>query len=157
MMEIYEGGIQNCSYRPISPTYSEVFSSSDHNANRRPNRGEPNSTFHAPNGDTRTFGPDRKPHRDYDHDDHGHLETHPQDENGGHYHDWDWSNPEKPRQGPYVPNFGKYILGGALILGCVVGIIVLVADDVSIAGACNDWLLIPLSSGIEKGMVMIFG
>ncbi len=98
------------------PNREYVLSSSksSHDLNRRPNSGEPGSTVVMPNGDRRTFGPDRKPSLDYDHDDHDKPNEHPHDEYGGHYHDWDWSLP-KPRQGPRLIDF-EDVLGEGLTL-----------------------------------------
>ena len=121
-------------------------------SNRRPYQGEPGSTYRAPNGDTRTYGPDGKPSRDYDHDDHGYPKTHPHDENGGHSHDW-----ENGVRGPAYSTVLESIAGVALVAACVIGIAAVAADDVTLIGIADDFLFYPLGTGIEKGLVMIFG
>ncbi len=42
----------------FSSTKQSSLVASSHDVNRRPYRGEPGSTYTAPNGDTRTYGPD---------------------------------------------------------------------------------------------------
>ena len=121
-------------------------------SNRRPYQGEPGSTYRAPNGDTRTYGPDGKPSRDYDHDDHGYQKTHPHDENGGHSHDW-----ENGVRGPAYSTVLESIAGVALVAACVIGIAAVAADDATLIGIADDFLFYPLGTGIEKGLVMIFG
>ena len=130
-------------------------SQSSHDVNARPNTGEPGSTYTAPNGDTRTYGPDGRPSHDYDHNDHGRPDKHPHDNNGGHHHDWDWSKP-KPR-GPAYSEIADPIIGGITVGVCMVGIIILVADDVTVAGIADDYLLMPLGVGLTDGLIKIFG
>ena len=127
------------------------------NNNKRPNTGNPNSTYKAPNGDKRTYDSDGKPKQDYDHSDHGYPDKHPHDENGGHYHDWDWSDNkpwagDSPRGPAYVP-----IVGIVTVVACVVGIVIIAADDVTGIGVADDVLLPPLGAGIAEGIVMIMG
>lgn len=66
------------------PKKTNVVGSSSHDVNRRPYTGEPGSTYEAPNGDKRTYGPDGRPKHDYDHNDHGRPDKHPHDSTGGH-------------------------------------------------------------------------
>lgn len=137
----------------VKSVVSNVFSAET--SNRRPNTGEPGSTYKAPNGDTRTYGPDRRPQHDYDHGDHGQPDKHPHDENGGHHHDWDWSK-EPPRGKPYVISW-EPAAGAALITVSMVGMVAVAADDVTGIGVADDFLLGPLSGGVAQGLILIFG
>lgn len=40
---------------------------------------------------------------------------------------------------------------------CVIGIAAVAADDATLIGIADDFLFYPLGTGIEKGLVMIFG
>ena len=145
------------SKRSTLPKHNNVVSTStksSHDANRRPNEGAPGSTYRAPNGDTRTYGPDGRPQYDYDHDDHGYPETHPHDENGGHSHDWDWTNPQKPRGDAYASVFATAV-GVAVVAVCVIGVIIVAADDTTVMGVLDDFLFFPLCKGSEEGLVLI--
>ena len=139
--------------KAIASTKSSTGKSS-HDANRRPNTGEPGSTFHAPNGDTRTFGPNRKPKQDYDHDDHGHPESHPHDKNGGHYHDWE-NGVRGPAYVDWEPSVGDFVVGGLLIISCGVGIVLITIDDASVVGVFDNFLYGPLGVGINEGIALI--
>jgi RHS repeat-associated protein len=121
--------------------------------NKRPYVGEPGSTYEAPNGDKRTCGPDGKPLRDYDHNNHGNPKNHPSDENGGHYHDWDWDN-EIPRGDPYVIE-SNTVEGIIVVATSIIGIAVVLADDITGVGTANDFLLGPLGGGLAKGIAML--
>ena len=138
----------------IKPTTAAA--SSSHDDNRRPNKGSPGSTYHAPNGDSRTYGPDGRPQRDYDHDDHGQPDKHPHDENGGHFHDWDWSNKKNPR-GPAYVNMSDILVGVGLVSVCAIGLLFVAADDLTGIGVADDFLFGPLSAGVGKGLLLIFG
>ena len=129
-----------------------IMCETEHDANRRPNTGKPGSTYRAPNGDTRTYGPDGNPEHDYDHSDHGRPDKHPSDSNGGHNHDW-----ENGKRGPAYVDAIEPILGVTLVTVCVIGTVVIVADNATGIGLIDDLLLVPLSAGIEEGIVMIFG
>ena len=146
--------VDNSIVGPVLPYGYIQFSQKSHEDNRRPNTGTPGSTWKAPNGDKRTFGPDGRPKQDYDHDDHGFPESHPHDENGGHYHDWDWSkNP--PRGKAYVikPN---PVAGVVLVTLCVIGIVIVAADAIGV-GVADNFLFEPLGVGIGEGLIMISG
>ena len=119
--------------------------------NRRPNRGKPGSTYIAPNGDKRTYGQDGNPIRDWDHDDHGAPNKHPHDSNGGHNHDW-----VNGKRGPAYESI-EPIVGTALIAICVIGVVVVAADDLTGVGVADDFLFVPLGTGIGNGIIMIFG
>ena len=74
------------------------------------------------------------------------TKNHPHDENGGHYHDWDWSR-NSPRGDPYVPNsndMSMIIVGVAIMFVCVVVIAIVIADDSTGVGVVDDWTLVPL-------------
>ena len=123
-----------------------------HDQNHRPYKGEPGSTFTAPNGDTRTYGPDGKPQHDYDHDDHGAPSKHPHDSNGGHHHDWTGGK----RGAPYAADL-KPVAGVALVTICVIGIVIVAADDATGIGIADDFLFCPLGAGIGEGFLLIAG
>lgn len=131
---------------------SNVVNASSHDDNRRPYTGKPGSTYTAPNGDSRTYGPDGTPEHDYDHDDHGRPDKHPHDSNGGHNHDW-----ENGVRGPAYSIGWEPIAGAALVTVCVIGIVVVAADDATGIGVADDFLFGPLGAGVEKGLIMIFG
>ena len=131
---------------------SNVVNASSHDANRRPYTGDPGSTYTAPNGDSRTYGQDGNPKRDYDHDDHGRPDKHPHDSNGGHNHDW-----ENGIRGPAYSIGWKPIVGAALVTACVIGMVVVAADDATGFGVADDFLFGPLGAGVGEGFIMIFG
>ena len=136
----------------FSSTKQSSLVASSHDVNRRPYRGEPGSTYTAPNGDTRTYGPDGTPKHDYDHNDHGRPDKHPRDANGGHNHDW-----ENGVRGPAYSINWKPILGIALVTVCIIGLAVVIADDFTGIGVADDFLYGPLGTGVGKGIIMIFG
>ena len=135
-----------------SSKQSNVVNASSHDANRRPYTGEPGSTYTAPNGDSRTYGPDGTPEHDYDHDDHGRPDKHPHDPNGGHNHDW-----ENGVRGPAYSIGWEPIAGAVLVTVCVIGFVVVAADDATGIGIADDFLFGPLGAGVGKGLIMIFG
>ena len=131
---------------------STITYSSSHNENRRPNTGEPGSTYVAPNGDKRTYGPDGKPEHDYDHDDHGRPDSHPHDKDGGHEHNWE----NGVRGKPYTTNVGNVFLGTAIVFLSTAGVVALVADDVTGIGAADDMFLPELIASIIEGVNLVF-
>ena len=142
--------------KSVFSTSRNVAKASSHDSNRRPNKGVPGTTYRAPNGDTRTYGPDGKPQRDYDHDDHGQPDKHPHDENGGHSHDWDWKNKQHPR-GPAYAKSLDVLVGVGVVSICAIGIVIVAADDLTGIGIADDFLLAPLSTGLGQGLILIFG
>ena len=146
--------------KKIAKTISQVAKSfvkesyylSNTTPNRRPNTGKPGSTYTAPNGDKRTYGPDGKPTKDWDHDDHGAPNKHPHDSEGGHTHDW-----ENGIRGPAHIEQIQPVLGVALVTVCTVGMAFVVANDATVIGFIDDFLIGPLGTGIGSGMIMIFG
>ena len=134
-----------------SSKQSNVVNASSHDANRRPYTGEPGSTYTAPNGDSRTYGPDGTPEHNYDHDDHRRPDKHPHDSNGGHNHDW-----ENGVRGPAYSIGWEPIAGVALVTVCAIGIVVVAADDVTGIGVADDFLFEPLGAGVGEGLILIF-
>jgi len=134
----------------MNPVGANIVNSS-HEDNRRPNTGEPGSTYVAPNGDTRTYGPDGKPEHDYDHNDHGRPDKHPHDPNGGHHHDW-----ENGIRGPAYESNDSVFLGVALVTVSAVAIAILAADDLTLVGIADDVAIGPLVVGIGEGVNIIF-
>ena len=134
-----------------SSKQSNVVNASSHDANRRPYTGEPGSNYTAPNGDSRTYGPDGTPEHNYDHDDHRRPDKHPHDSNGGHNHDW-----ENGVRGPAYSIGWEPIAGVALVTVCAIGIVVVAADDVTGIGVADDFLFEPLGAGVGEGLILIF-
>ncbi len=130
---------------------SNIVMASSHDINRRPYKGEPGSTYTAPNGDSRTYGSDGTPKHDYDHNDHGYPDKHPHDLNGGHNHDW-----ENGVRGPAYSRNWEPIVGTALVTVCVIGIVVVAADDVTGIGVADNVLFGPLGTGVGEGLILIF-
>ena len=126
--------------------------SGNHPESYRPNEGKPDSTYTAPNGDKRTYGPDGKPQTDYDHDDHNKPEKHPHDESGGHSHDW----VDGKRGAPYTIDW-KVIGGIGLVVVVIVAGVVLALDDATGVGAFDDFLFASLAGLFTKGLTMAFG
>lgn len=141
--------------KSVASSISNAFNLSKSASNRRPNSGDPGSTYTAPNGDTRTYGPDGDPAHDWDHDDHGQPDNHPHDSNGGHNHDWDWS--KTPPRGPAYADATELIMGIAIVAVCVIGIAAVAADDATGIGVADDFLFGPLGVGVGDGLIMIFG
>ena len=149
--------VNNNIIQPVKKSFStsepsSVASTSSHNANRRPYTGEPGSTYTAPNGDSRTYGEDGYPVHDYDHDDHERPDKHPHDSNGGHNHDW-----KDGVRGPAYSVGWEPVAGAALVTVCVIGIVVVAADDATGIGVADDFLFGPLGAGVGEGLILIFG
>ena len=149
--------VNNKIIQPVKRVFSSlkqrnIVNSSSHNTNRRPYTGEPGSTYTAPNGDWRRYGPDGKPEQDYDHDDHGFPDKHPHDENGGHYHDW-----SNGKHGDAYAISLEKMFGGIIVVGSLIGMAIIAADDVTGIGVADDALFGPLSGSFSKGIIMIFG
>lgn len=143
--------------------YYQANKQKEHNANRRPNTGIPNSSWKAPNGDWRTFDSKGRPKLDYDHNDHSDPNGHPHDAKGGHYHDWDWTRSRgKERGDPYIPEAPDAfdwtpLAGVGLILLAGLGTVWVVANNATIIGFLDDSLLVPLTALFTKGTEMAFG
>lgn len=135
--------------KAFAASKSNIVLSSSHDANRRPYNGKPGSKYQAPNGDSRTYGPDSTPEQDYDHDDHGNPKNHPHDKNGGHYHDW-----ENGKRGPAHLIKWEPVVGAALVVICAIGIVAVAADDLSGIGIADNFLFGPLSTDVAKGIIL---
>ena len=149
--------VNNNIIQPVKNFFSSlkqgnVVNASSRDANRRPYTGKPGSTYRAPNGDSRTYGPDGTPEHDYDHDDHGRPDKHPHDPNGGHNHDW-----KNGVRGPAYSIGWEPIAGVALVTVCVIGIVIVAADDATGIGVSDDFLFGPLGAGVREGLILIFG
>ena len=121
-----------------------------HEANRRPNTGEPNSEFNAPNGDKRYYNEDGKPMLDYDHDDHNDPSNHPHDEDGGHWHRWENGvRSNNPTPHPIVG--AGMVIGGGLLLTLIY------ADDLTGVGMADNAYADQVIIWIEQGWKAIFG
>ena len=136
----------------VGGNVKDIIQASSHDVNRRPYTGKPGSTYKAPNGDSRTYGPDGTPEHDYDHDDHGRPDKHPHDSNGGHNHDW-----KNGVRGPSYSIGLEPIAGVALVTVCIIGIVVVAADDATGIGVADDFLFGPLGAGVGEGLILIFG
>lgn len=55
-----------------------------------------------------------------------------------------------------VPIDSEPLLGMALVVVCIIGIVAVAADALTGAGIADNGLFGPLSAGIGKGLVMIF-
>lgn len=89
---------------------------------------------------------------DYDHNAPGRPDKHPHDPNGGHNHDW-----EDGVRGPAYTIEWEPIVGAVLVTICVIGIVVIAADDVTGVGVADDFLFGPLGAGVGEGLILIFG
>lgn len=116
-----------------------------------PTTGKPNSTdpLYNPDGtirQERTYGPDGRAKKDTDY--YGHPELGP-----SHKHEWDWDK-VPPRQ-PAKPSTSAILAAGAAFF-CVVGIIWVVANDVTGIGIADDGLLGPLGAGLTGSISMLY-
>lgn len=89
---------------------------------------------------------------DYDHNAPGRPYKHPHDPNGGHNHDW-----EDGVRGPAYTIEWEPIVGAVLVTICVIGFVVIAADDVTGGGVADDFLFGPLGAGVGEGLILIFG
>ena len=119
-----------------------------HEANRRPNTGDSNSEFDAPNGDKRFYDEDGKPYLDYDHDDHNDPDNHPHDENGGHWHRWSNGKREKGSSSPF--------LGALKVIGGVLLIAAIYADDLTGIGEADNAYADQVIIWIKDGWDLLF-
>ena len=71
---------------------------------------------------------------------------------GGHNHDW-----KNGVRGPAYSIGWKPIAGVALVTVCVIGIVVVAANDVTGFGVADDFLFGPLGAGVREGLILIFG
>jgi len=122
-----------------------------------PITGDPGSDRILPNPDgtpkqKRWYGPDGNVVRDRDY-------NHPGDMPFPHDHEWE--NGERGKD--HLPPDPSYkmdwdtALGVGLVTVCVIGIIIVAADDTTGVGVLDDFLFGPLGAGVGKGLTMIFG
>ena len=150
VMDLLEGEEEPIKITVIVGDYGGMTKQQWHEANRRPNTGEPNSEYNAPNGDKRFYGEDGKPYLDYDHDDHDQPGKHPHDANGGHWHVWtDEGRSKEPTDHPII-GAGK-ILGGSLLL------VAIIADDLTGIGEADNIYVDKVIIWIEEGWTAVFG
>ena len=122
-----------------------------------PKSGEPDSSQTLPNPDgsikqKRWYGPDGQAVRDRDYNHSGDMPF-------PHDHEWKDGVRQKDHQPP-SPDYEislEPVLGAGLIVICVVGIVVVAADDMTGIGIADNYLYGPLGAGIGKGIIMIFG
>ncbi len=121
-----------------------------YNSSKRPMKGDPGSTWTGSDGSNRTFGSDGTPLRDYDPTDHGNPKKHPHDENGGHFHDW-----SNGKRGPAYVISWDAIAGTGLIVACGIGVAYVTANNITGVGVVDDFLLGPISFGLNKGLGLL--
>lgn len=122
-----------------------------------PSKGNPGSSQTLPNPDgtpkqRRWYGPDGNPVRDRDY-------NHPGDMPFPHDHRWENGKRGKEHLPPdpsYQINW-EPVIGAGLVTICVVGIIVVAADDATGIGVVDDFLYGPLGAGVGEGLILIFG
>ncbi len=117
-----------------------------------PKTGDPNSSQTKLNPDgtpkqKRWYGPDGNPIRDRDYNHNGDVPF-------PHDHEWkdgkrgkDHLNPSPEYEFSFDP-----VIGVGLIVICALTIVIVAADDLTLIGAANNFLLAPLSVGISKGL-----
>ena len=126
-------------------------------SNSLPSKGEPGSSQTLPNPDgtpkqKRWYGPDGNPERDRDYNHQGNMPF---------PHDHGWENGERGKD--HLPPDPSYkinwepVIGVGLVAICVMGIIVVAADDATGIGVADDFLFGPLGAGVGEGLIMIFG
>ena len=124
-----------------------------------PLTGEPNSTLPVYDNDgnltqEREYGPDGRAKRDIDY---GHAGHHP-NLPSPHYHDWNWDTGVPTRGDAYAPfDWGQAALGTGLVVVCVIGIILVAADDATGVGVADNFLYGPLGVGVSQGLSMVGG
>lgn len=141
----------------VSQAKSAVLSNTTVVYNGLPRTGEPGSSRTLPNPDgtpkqKRWYGPDGNAERDRDYNHSGNVPF---------PHDHVWENGKRGKEHlPPSPEFEfslKSIIGGIVVTACVVGMLFIAANDLTGVGVVDDFLFAPLSVGISKGLIMIFG
>ena len=133
-----------------------VFFAGDTPPNSLPIRGEPNSSqvLYNPDGTVkqkRWYGPEGDPDRDRDN-------NHPG--SGPFPHDHEWKDGKRGKD--HLPPSPDYefswepLVGVGLVTVSVVGLIVVVVDDLTGVGVGDDFLIGPLGASLSKGIAMIF-
>ncbi len=121
-----------------------------------PPTGDPNSSQTLPNPDgtpkqKRWYGPDGKAVRDRDY-------NHPGDVPFPHDHEWKNGERGTDHLDP-SPDYKfslETIIGVGIVVTCVVGIAVVIADDATGVGVADDFLFGPLGAGLTGGLTLIF-
>ena len=76
-------------------------------------------------------------------------------------HDHEWNDGVRGKD--HVPPSLEYefnsdpLVGAGIVVVCVIGIGIVLADDVTGVGVANDFLLGPLGAGVGEGVILIFG
>ena len=146
-------GVVNTVKSAVSSVTNIVKASS----NSLPPKGKPGSSKTLPNPDgtpkqKRWYGPDGNPERDRDYNHPGNMPF---------PHDHRWENGERGKD--HLPPDPSYkmnlepVIGVGLAAVCVVGIIAVAADDATVIGVADDFLLGPLGAGVGEGLILIFG
>ena len=121
-----------------------------------PKTGEPNSNQTLPNLDgtpkqKRWYGPDGKAERDRDYNHSGNMPF---------PHDHEWKDGERGEDHlPPSPDHEfslEPIIGITIATVCAVGIVVVVANDLTGVGVLDDFLLGPLVAGLQGGLIEAF-
>ena len=121
-----------------------------------PKTGEPNSNQTLPNLDgtpkqKRWYGPDGKAERDRDYNHSGNMPF---------PHDHEWKDGERGED--HLPPSPDYefslepIIGITIATVCAVGIVVVVANDLTGVGVLDDFLLGSLVAGLQGGLIEAF-
>ncbi len=122
-----------------------------------PKTGQPNSkgTLYNPDGtikQKRWYGPDGVAVRDRDYNHPGNMEF---------PHDHQWTDGKRGTDHlPPSPEFEfrwEPIVGVGLSSACVIGIIIVAADDITVFGISDDFLFGPLAGGFSGGLTLIMG
>ena len=126
-------------------------------ANGLPKTGQPGSSriLQNPNGtpkQKRWYGPDGTAERDRDYNHSGNVEF---------PHDHEWKNGIRGKEHlPPSPDYKisiKPVIGSALVIASLVGLAGMVINDITGIGTLDNFLIVPFSSGLKEGLIMIFG
>lgn len=107
----------------------------------------------------RWYGPDGRAIKDRHHTDHNNPKHH----TNPHDHDWDWSDPGRPKLGSTYPSPAEMAINWGAVMGvglvCVAGagILWLVLNDMTGVGVFDNGEIIPLFGVLEKGLQMAAG
>lgn len=122
-----------------------------------PKTGQPGSSriLQNPNGtpkQKRWYGPDGTAERDRDYNHSGNVEF---------PHDHEWKNGIRGKEHlPPSPDYKisiKPVIGSALVIASLVGLAGMVINDITGIGTLDNFLIVPFSSGLKEGLIMIFG
>ena len=140
----------------VSSVKSSIRNAAKGKSNSLPTKGQPGSsqTLNNPDGSPkqkRWYGPDGTPERDRDYNHTGDMPF---------PHDHVWDNGRRGKE--HLPPSPDYafsldpLLGTALVGVCTIGIAAVALDDLTGIGVADNGLMVPLSAGVGKGLVMIF-